>query len=215
MRPRTRIDENGWLIPLHTNSKAYAVYTLMRAGALRQVVWRILHPDKAHKHKYTPRSKPRLLRQIRPKTVAIWQMLGEGKNAPEIARALNIPRHQVHNAAQRGRRRGDQRCKDRRTHAPIVEDILNLWAAGATCPEIRAKLGCSHGRIAKALQNARQRKIPDPRAARRITNSRKNPKVPEYLIAERERRKQIEHRSLTAAQFGDPLPGYSALDRRR
>jgi hypothetical protein len=35
-------------------------------------------------------------------------------------------------------------------------------------------------------------------------------------LAERDRREELrEHQSLTAAFFGDPLPGMSALDRRR
>jgi hypothetical protein len=35
-------------------------------------------------------------------------------------------------------------------------------------------------------------------------------------LAERDRREEMrEHQSLTAAFFGDPLPGLSALDRRR
>ena len=35
-------------------------------------------------------------------------------------------------------------------------------------------------------------------------------------VADRDRREELrEHQSLTAAFFGDPLPGLSALDRRR
>jgi hypothetical protein len=35
-------------------------------------------------------------------------------------------------------------------------------------------------------------------------------------LAERDRREELrEHQSLTAAFFGDPLPGMSALDRRQ
>jgi len=34
-------------------------------------------------------------------------------------------------------------------------------------------------------------------------------------LADRDRRAELEHRDLTAAFFGDPLPGMSALDRRR
>jgi hypothetical protein len=39
--------------------------------------------------------------------------------------------------------------------------------------------------------------------------------VPQYLWNDRERRVMLEHHSLTAQLMGDPLPGYSALDRRR
>jgi hypothetical protein len=34
-------------------------------------------------------------------------------------------------------------------------------------------------------------------------------------LADRDRRAELEHRDLTAWFFGDPLPGMSALDRRR
>jgi hypothetical protein len=34
-------------------------------------------------------------------------------------------------------------------------------------------------------------------------------------LADRDRRAELEPRDLTAAFFGDPLPGMSALDRRR
>jgi len=39
--------------------------------------------------------------------------------------------------------------------------------------------------------------------------------VPPDALAERDRRAQVPPRDLTAAVCGDPLPGYSALDRRR
>lgn len=40
------------------------------------------------------------------------------------------------------------------------------------------------------------------------------PPVPPTAIEERDRRLALEPRDLTAAFFGDPLPGYSALERR-
>lgn len=39
--------------------------------------------------------------------------------------------------------------------------------------------------------------------------------APDRVLAERERRQALEPRSLTAALLGDPLPGYSALDKRK
>jgi transposase-like protein len=38
--------------------------------------------------------------------------------------------------------------------------------------------------------------------------------IPSHVLADRERRKNLEPASVTAAFFGDPLPGYSALERR-
>ncbi|RJP47919.1 MAG: hypothetical protein C4583_15585 [Anaerolineaceae bacterium] len=37
--------------------------------------------------------------------------------------------------------------------------------------------------------------------------------APEEVLAERERRRQLAHRDQTASFCGDPLPGYSALDK--
>jgi hypothetical protein len=36
---------------------------------------------------------------------------------------------------------------------------------------------------------------------------------PEYVIADRDRRLALEHTTVTAAFFGDPLPGHSARDK--
>lgn len=40
-------------------------------------------------------------------------------------------------------------------------------------------------------------------------------KVPDTVLSERNTRISLQHRDLTAAFFGDPLPGFSALDRRQ
>lgn len=39
-------------------------------------------------------------------------------------------------------------------------------------------------------------------------------KAPAELFTERQKRQRLEHRDLTGAFCGDPLPGYSALDRK-
>lgn len=41
-----------------------------------------------------------------------------------------------------------------------------------------------------------------------------NERVPDNVMAERDRRLALNHATLTAAVFGDPLPGRSALDRK-
>lgn len=43
----------------------------------------------------------------------------------------------------------------------------------------------------------------------------REPDVPRGVLRERAEREQLAPRSLTAALCGDPLPGYSALERRR
>jgi hypothetical protein len=40
-------------------------------------------------------------------------------------------------------------------------------------------------------------------------------RVPDGVLSERNARISLQHRDLTAAFFNDPLPGYSALDRRQ
>ena len=37
--------------------------------------------------------------------------------------------------------------------------------------------------------------------------------VPRDAIAERDQRRELEHQTTTAALMGDPLPGYSALEK--
>lgn len=48
-----------------------------------------------------------------------------------------------------------------------------------------------------------------------ITFEAHKSRMPEEVSSERNSRFSIAPRDLTAAFFGDPLPGYSALDRRR
>lgn len=38
--------------------------------------------------------------------------------------------------------------------------------------------------------------------------------APEEVLAERDRRKELQRQSIVSALCGDPLPGYSALDQR-
>lgn len=98
-----------------------------------------------------------------------------------------------------------------------------------------AKIGSILGRTAKAVkarlaliaQTDEQRKKRNAyeRARRERDNktfSRKagitfeahKSKIPDAVIAERDSRYRASHQDLTAAFFGDPLPGRSALDRR-
>jgi predicted transcriptional regulator len=53
------------------------------------------------------------------------------------------------------------------------------------------------------------------RGARRLERVNKaETTVPADVLADRERRRNLDHRDYTSAFFGDPLPGYSALERR-
>jgi hypothetical protein len=52
------------------------------------------------------------------------------------------------------------------------------------------------------------------RGSREAKVSGRQFQVPAPVLADRERRQEIAPRDITASFFGDPLPGYSALDRR-
>jgi hypothetical protein len=83
-----------------------------------------------------------------------------------------------------------------------------------------AEIGIELGRTKKAVQARiqkgrwrdrygspfRETGLPQPSAANR---------APDDLLTDRNHRSGLAPRDLTAAVFGDPLPGYSALDRRQ
>jgi hypothetical protein len=48
----------------------------------------------------------------------------------------------------------------------------------------------------------------------RINRKVKVENIPQEVLADRDYRADLPPRSLSAAFFGDPLPGYSALERR-
>lgn len=108
--------------------------------------------------------------------------------------------------------------------AEETEQLESLLAAGFTQKEIAAKIGRSvssvHGRLEwlrmtpRQLELARQRRMRNRRAKRKKNSILPNAQVTTAdrptaeVLAERERRLM-----LPVPTFGDPLPGYSALDR--
>ena len=97
------------------------------------------------------------------------------------------------------------------------EAILELWKAGLNRRQIAERLDLqeSEKHVNRVITRARRDK--DKRA---ISHGRKPDSrleffaIPDEVIAERERRQLAAHRDLTSAICGDPLPGFSALDRR-
>lgn len=83
---------------------------------------------------------------------------------------------------------------------------LKLMLKGYDYAEIAPVVGRSADAVRKKLERGR-RPPTDPPATRR-------PKPRRNLIDEWQRRLALRPRDLTAAICGDPLPGYSALDRR-
>lgn len=71
-----------------------------------------------------------------------------------------------------------------------------------------AEVGAIIGRTAKAVRN----KMCSPKSLK--VHSVVSMHVPREILAERDRRVGLQHRDLTAAFFGDPLPGFSALERQ-
>ena len=105
---------------------------------------------------------------------------------------------------------------------PIRTVYRRLLAKVLACPRAVACKGRPYGEttMAKALNEV----LPDCEPAHLMLiyrpSSRKSvPLSPSVrpcplALADRDRRAQLEPRDLTAAFFGDPLPGMSALDRR-
>jgi len=58
----------------------------------------------------------------------------------------------------------------------------------------------------------RHRRPDDPKNHQVATP--RNAHIPDDVLADRDRRARLDHETFTAAFFGDPLPGYSARDRR-
>ncbi|WP_439392359.1 hypothetical protein ACRQ5Q_22450 [Bradyrhizobium sp. PMVTL-01] len=79
-------------------------------------------------------------------------------------------------------------------------------------PQIDAALGRGAGQA-----YSKYREIKQPAARVRVsTSDRRSPATDRVLeaIAKRDQRSMLTHASITAAVFGDPLPGQSALDKR-
>lgn len=64
----------------------------------------------------------------------------------------------------------------------------------------------------RRLKRAQERLELNRNAVRRVEDN-SNFQVPPAVLEDRSRRRELEHQSLTSAFFGDPLPGYSALDQ--
>lgn len=89
---------------------------------------------------------------------------------------------------------------------------LRLRRRNMTLRQIGEAFGCSKERMrsefhARGKTTRDNRKNPDLPPARRVEPN-------QQAMAERDYRRTLTPRNLTAEFFGDPLPGYSALERR-
>jgi len=94
------------------------------------------------------------------------------------------------------------------------ERIIALHQLGYKAAEIAHLMGMDRLRVLRRIQNWDIKGITQSLHALGIYNEGKNMKVPPEVFAERDRRLSLAPRSLTAAICGDPLPGYSAMERR-
>lgn len=103
---------------------------------------------------------------------------------------------------------------EQKSYAEIA-DLL-----GRTRQSVRSKLKNSSFTPEQLLRRAKNAKIwreLSEKGERRVHPNgwdKPSSRPPADLIAERDRRSAMAPRDLTAAMFGDPLPGYSALERR-
>lgn len=105
----------------------------------------------------------------------------------------------------------------------LIDGGMTIKAAAREIGVDYSRLGAK-ARYERESQDARERKYARERAKRKSyylpTSSYRPGKQPassrpsEALIAARDARARITPRDLTAQLLGDPLPGYSALERR-
>ena len=95
---------------------------------------------------------------------------------------------------------------------------VHLYWKGKTHPEIAADIGRTASSIASHLESIDWGRAPrgfigQERVIKMADTS--GPPISEWQQRDRDRRAALSHPTYTAAFFGDPLPGYSALDRRQ
>lgn len=104
----------------------------------------------------------------------------------------------------------------------LIDGGMTIKAAALECGVEYGKLG-SKVRYERQSGDARERKYARERLKRksyyiatsiRPSKPHVSSRPSEALLAERDRRARIAPRDLTASLLGDPLPGFSALDRR-
>lgn len=111
--------------------------------------------------------------------------------------------------------------------------VTNLLSRGYSVPAIAAMIGRKDYQLrdkirweqmsvekreerSAQLRARRTRQALEQKTARvhlEVVSTAKRP--PDELLTERQHRSDLKPRDLTAAFFGDPLPGYSALDRKQ
>lgn len=106
----------------------------------------------------------------------------------------------------------------------MEEKLVSLWRDGYTGDEIARRLKLSRGAIfgKRRRMKLKKRNVvrlndftwgDEKRQHTRLRQVDPEVIIPNHVIKDWDNRCAIGPRSLTAALLGDPLPGYSALDR--
>lgn len=87
-----------------------------------------------------------------------------------------------------------------------VAEARRLYKELGTYSAVARRMGRSASTVNEQINGLRGNRVLRGKAAPE--------NIPSDVLADRNRRADLAPRSLTAAFFGDPLPGYSALERR-
>jgi hypothetical protein len=104
------------------------------------------------------------------------------------------------------------------SYRPKLSDADKAQAAvmhrhGYTCRAIAAHFNVSNTTIERLFKPERVRVKAISHATQSVVPWDKGLWIPPGVLIERDRARDLEPRSLTAALMGDPLPGRSALER--
>lgn len=154
--------------------------------------------------------KRKQIRHIPDKmAIEFRRMWRDGVKTSEIRERFGVTRSQMQTIRVKlGLPRHPEYCSGKwklRYGADIRQKCVELRETGLTNRQVGEVLGIAHKTVSALIHdNRRYRPVEEiaPVAA------------PSTVLAEREYRLALAPRDLTAALFGDPLPGYSALERR-
>lgn len=136
------------------------------------------------------------------------RMWRAGATQKEIAAATGTTVDAVQGRSNKLRLGTHPKCTNaRRMNAKTKALVVEMRANGARLSEISRVVGFNPSTICNFLKGM---EMPDYLRKETVSHVA----VPQHVLGEREHRSWLLPRDLTAALFGDPLPGYSALDRR-
>lgn len=144
----------------------------------------------------------------------VARMRAEGKPWPEVAAAcghsIGSCKAMLFFLKRREAAGPATEVKSQRLWSPgEIAELERMVAAGVPFNEIDTSLGRPKGGSRTKFQTLQIGRVAHPPEAGLHV------RVSAEQIADRDTRRRLEHASLTAAFFNDPLPGHSALDRRQ